>query len=407
MENKKKIIMVVLSVLVCVMAVGYAVLAQQLNISGKISIDSTWKVEITNITEKDIVGDASSKVEPTYTATTANFSVGLIQPGDSITYDIEVTNSGTLDAILEDIDVTLEDNDAIIYTTSGLEKGAKLSKNSGKNTLSIKVEYNPNVTSQPTNIGKGLTVTINYEQDLGQSIYDSYSIGDIITFAGSDWYVIKNSTSHEDYVTLLKEKVLTNEELGEYAANHTCTAENVTKGTYKCTKEGQIIKKYDMMSYYWDDTCHISGYYGYSNYDYSGYGDHNDYKGSKARELLEKSYINTLGSENLKEIDGYKIRLAMTEELESNGWLGTLTICTGSCYGGYGIIRDNAPDWLYNDFGWDESNTQIYWTMTPKHDDVLAINDYGQFGSYSYMYSRSAGQTGSIRPVINLLKSSI
>ena len=80
MENKKKIVMVVLSVLVCIMAVGYAVLAQQLNITGTTSIDSTWKVEITNITEKDIVGDATSKEAPSYTSTTANFPKGFTGP---------------------------------------------------------------------------------------------------------------------------------------------------------------------------------------------------------------------------------------------------------------------------------------------------------------------------------------
>ena len=91
MRNKKTIMIGILCTLVAIMTVGYALLAQELNINGRASIDSTWKVEITNITEKDIVGDATSKEVPSYTSTTANFSVGLIQPGDSITYDIEIT----------------------------------------------------------------------------------------------------------------------------------------------------------------------------------------------------------------------------------------------------------------------------------------------------------------------------
>ena len=98
MEDKKKVLIGILSVLVCIMAVGYALLAQELTINGSASIDSTWRVEITNIASKDVVGDAVNKVDPSYTATTANFSVGFTQPGDSITYDIEVTNKGTLDA---------------------------------------------------------------------------------------------------------------------------------------------------------------------------------------------------------------------------------------------------------------------------------------------------------------------
>ena len=75
MKDKKKTLIGVLCVLVCVMAVGYALLAQELTINGTTSIDSTLKVEITNITSKDVVGGAVNKTDPTYTATTANFSV--------------------------------------------------------------------------------------------------------------------------------------------------------------------------------------------------------------------------------------------------------------------------------------------------------------------------------------------
>ena len=49
MKNKKKTMIGILSILVCVMAIGYALLTQELTINGSASIDSLWKVEITNI----------------------------------------------------------------------------------------------------------------------------------------------------------------------------------------------------------------------------------------------------------------------------------------------------------------------------------------------------------------------
>ena len=55
MKDKKKVLIGILSVLVCVMAVGYALLAQELTINGRASIDSTWKVEITNILRKNLL----------------------------------------------------------------------------------------------------------------------------------------------------------------------------------------------------------------------------------------------------------------------------------------------------------------------------------------------------------------
>ena len=169
MKNNKKIMISILSVLVCIMAVGYALFAQELTINGNASIDSTWKVEITNITSKDVVGGAVNKTDPTYSATTANFSVGLTQPGDSITYDVTITNKGTLDAVVESINVDKGNNPAITYTTSGLKKGDKLTKNNGTNALTVKVDYDSSITSQPTSTTNDITVTINYQQDLNSS----------------------------------------------------------------------------------------------------------------------------------------------------------------------------------------------------------------------------------------------
>ena len=200
MENNKKIIITVLSVLVVAMAVGYALLAQELTINGTASIDSTWRVEITDISSKEVAGDAVNKTNPTYTATTANFSVGLTQPGDSITYDITVTNKGTLDAVVESINVDVGSNPAIIYTTSGLSRGDTIAKNNGTNTLTIKVDYDSNVTSQPVSTTNNITVTINYQQDLGQvpTVFNGtgsvYRQGDTIEMLS-----IGDSVENKDY----------------------------------------------------------------------------------------------------------------------------------------------------------------------------------------------------------------
>ena len=372
MENNKKIIITVLSVLVVAMAVGYALLAQELTINGTASIDSTWKVEITNITSKDVVGDAVNKTDPSYTATTANFSVGLTQPGDSITYDITVTNKGTLDAVVESITVNKGDNPAITYTTSGLKRGDKIAKNNGTNTLTVKVDYDSSVTSQPASTTNDITVTINYQQDLGQVVvYEAYSIGDTVQFAGSNWKVIKASTAEEDYVTIMKETVLTNSELGSYAYNSTS----------------------DTMEYTWTDNCHNNNH-GYSSSSYSC-DNTNGYATSKVKEMLETRYLPTIGESNLKEVDGYKIRLITVDELTSN--LGcTSSSCSSSPY----------ASWVHQNFGDQSKNVYGYWTMTPHPDYssyVWFVGSNGRVSDDDVNYLRSSG----VRPVINLLKSNI
>ena len=365
------------------MAIGYALLAQELTINGSASIDSTWKVEITNITSKDVVGDAVNKTDPTYTATTANFSVGLTQPGDSITYDITVTNKGTLDAVVESITVNKGDNPAITYTTSGLKRGDKIAKNNGTNTLTVKVDYDSSVTSQPASTTNDITVTINYQQDLGQiTVYNEYSVGDVVNFSDSNWRVIKNSTSNEDYVTVMKERVLTNAELGEYAYNET----------------------YDTMEYTWTETCHNANH-GYSNSSYNC-DNTNSYETSKVKEMLEGTYINTIGADNLKELDGYKIRLITTNELnEDLGWINLqATAQTDN-------ENANVPAWIYQNFGDRSKNVNGYFTMTPLPDQssrVWYVIDSGKLGRGG-VENNEYGGLGRIgvRPVINLLKSAI
>ena len=110
-KNTNLIIIKILCILIITMTVGFALFNQELNISGTSNIDSTWKIEITNIESKDVVGNAVNKETPSYNATTAYFNVGLTQPGDSITYNMEITNSGTLDAIVESIII---DKDKVI-----------------------------------------------------------------------------------------------------------------------------------------------------------------------------------------------------------------------------------------------------------------------------------------------------
>ncbi len=383
MENTKKIIITVLSVLVCIMALGYALLAQELTIKGRASIDSRWKVEITDINSKDIIGDAVNKVDPSYTATTASFSVGFTQPGDSITYDITVTNKGTLDAVVENITVNKGNNSAIKYTTSGLKRGDKILKNNGTNILTIKVEYDANATVQQTNTTNDITVTINYQQDLGQiTVYNEYSVGDVVNFSDSNWRVIKNSTGNEDYVTLMKETVLTNAELGNYAY-----------GT-----------GYDTMSYYWDNNCHPVAY-GYSSSSYSC-NNTNGYATSKVKEFLEGTYINTLGADNLKEVDGYKIRLITTNELNENlGWVNLqVTAKTDN-------ENANVPTWVYKNYGENQNNVWGYWTMTPHPDNssvVWLVSSSGRVDNDGVSSGSDVlNSLDGVRPVINLLKSTI
>ena len=397
MQDKKKIVIGALCALIMIMAVGYALLSQQLSINGSASITSTWKIEITNITEKERHGGVTEKSK-SYDAMTANFDAGFTSPGDYIIYEVEVTNSGTLDAVIERINVVTNDNPAIIYTTSGIKRGDVIEHNS-KKYLTVKIEYDSSVTSQPQTNNNALTLQLFTAQNLGQvePEYQTYSVGDKITFAGSDWYVIKDSTADEDYVTLMKEKILTHDELGnDYSYKYTCTIVDVS--TYHregCSEIGHVIV-YDTMSYYWGADCHnqddIYGTTSYENYDESGCEGHNDYDKSKIKEFLEGTYINKLDASKLKEIDSYKIRLIKLEELQQN--LGVSTTINNSWYD---IDTSDALKWVYQNIG-----NGGYFTMTP----TASSNVFEVFSNGRVFGSGILSNSG-VRPVINLYKSAI
>lgn len=190
--------------------------------------------------------------------------------------------------------------------------------------------------------------------DTDNKINKKYSVGDEITFNNEKWNVIKESNESDDYVVVLKSTVL--DELTD-------------KPYYNCPAENDNGLNCNMQM-------------------------SNDYKNSVAKKYFEETYISKLGKENLKEVNNYFIRLITIKELRELG-CDTNNKC------------DKAPSWLL-------SNT-VSWTMSHASDtptmDATKANVYA-FGFDSYAGSTDiqtlgVGSAMSVRPVINLLKSSI
>lgn len=168
-KEKKSVLIGVLLVAMVMMSVGYAALASNLNINGTAAISSNWDVKFTAISEGTPVGTATNKTAATYSSTTATFDVQLVSPGDSMTYEIEVTNAGSLDAVLDSIVglPTYTEGDAIKYTVTGVTEGDEL-KASATTTVTVKAEYVSSIETQPTadQLTKKLSVTLNYVQKI-------------------------------------------------------------------------------------------------------------------------------------------------------------------------------------------------------------------------------------------------
>ena len=224
-RTQRNYIIAGLCMILVIMGVGYAAFSSQLKISGTSNITSNWSVKITDIQSKVVNGTPTNASEPTHTDTTATFRTTLTSPGDTMQYDVTVSNEGNIDAKLDKITVPESTNPAIGFEVSGVEEGSLLE---AKQTaiLTVTVKYN-DVTEQPSDLTADLEVTLDYSQapegyvppappatiggqkvelvESGDGLYeDSYEAGRLIyrgqnpdnyiIFNGETWRIIAKET---------------------------------------------------------------------------------------------------------------------------------------------------------------------------------------------------------------------
>ena len=258
-RKRRKIVIGMLCSVLLLMVVGYAVFSANLNIKGSTNISTSWDVRITNITSKNVVGSASNLENPSYTNLTATFKTNLVSPGDSIEYDITVTNNGNIDAILDKITLTDSNNPAIVFTKSGLTEGDTLLAKESK-VVTVKVEYSNDVTSQPASTESSIEVTLDFSQNDGhtvtpqtQIVYrntkDSLNIGDSIEG-------IETTT---DPSTLGKNHFLKHEiEDGKITSSEACF---IKDGNTYCLKPNEYeISKAKLLEIFGESACNVSDY---------------------------------------------------------------------------------------------------------------------------------------------------
>ena len=170
--NKKAFIFMA----VMCMGIGFAFLSSNLTITGNTSVSGNkWNVYFTNVQETD--GSVDATVVPTVTGTTTTsltYTVNLDKPGDFYEFTVDAVNNGTIDAMIDSINMTSLETDVTKYLsyTATYEYGKEiaqkdvLQKNSTE-TYKVRVEYKKNIeASDLSEEGVNLTLTfgVNYVQ---------------------------------------------------------------------------------------------------------------------------------------------------------------------------------------------------------------------------------------------------
>lgn len=169
-KDKKNILIVALLVAVVFMSVGYALLSAQLEVSGSSSIkDASWGVKIQDIKVIAKTGTALGGTPQVLSNLSASFDATLSAPGDSVTYQVIVENTGTIDAVLKTYVVDPEDyqeGNFIIYQIEDLNASMELGAGSTM-MFNVVAKYNKNATTLPTtpeDLTRDISITLDFEQ---------------------------------------------------------------------------------------------------------------------------------------------------------------------------------------------------------------------------------------------------
>ena len=236
---------------------------------------------------------------------------------------------------------------------------------------------------------EGCTVagrSIDYTYGTNKSpTYQTYEIGDKITYKGNSYYVIKASETTDSYVTVMKEIPLTVSEVNQYGVGY------INKNTPD--SQGVVYDRngYGKVAYYSSDSC--------KNMDYSGCT--NSYDQSDVKHIVDAWSLDTvnLGLNALVlDEEGYKVRLIKFDELLENlGFELQQINPTSQAY----MYTDATPEWvvLEND---------SYWTMSQDNDSTYRVFEASSILSSVEVNVAGkfiAGHGALIRPVVNLSKT--
>ena len=207
--------------------------------------------------------------------------------------------------------------------------------------------------------------------------YTAYKIGDIVPYNGMEFYVIKDSSSKETSVTMLKAEPLSVDEVNQFGRGHV-NMYNCQESETSCYHTAYDYNGYGGIAYYTSVDC---GYGTGSNH--TDTGCKSDYSSSEVKYVVD-------AWKNAKVPEASEARLLTYEE--ASEYTETRQICTGGCYEGIGL----KYDWMYN-------SNYSYWLGTPYTDSsssVWNVNGSGVIDSIHINHSHSC----VVRPVITLPK---
>ena len=437
-RQKQRIMIGVLCSVIIGLAVGYAVLSQQLNINGTGSITSDFNIVFTSIEEINQVSEGGdlndfdnwvlgSMEITTHDITTLqadvtndhqiDLNVDMKKPGATGIYEITVENTGKLDGYISDITGLDEANASeprdIQFTLYNFKENQKIRVGEEKKFILV-VSWSEDATTIPQtskSLTLDLTVTQYAEQQQDRpdvpepSGKTEYAVGDEVYFDP-----VKGQRCYSDEAWTLDDK------------SRTCYKWNVIKASGSSNDTVELLLDHDLPG----DTAWISleDYQaaGGNAEEYGQYGN-NKYGPITALKHLKNATDSWNGVVTLTRADnvtrqngsggdytidynGYKARLISGQEIAAIAGDNEWTQGSGSIEG--------LPTWVYSNMALnaemeitDVYEHAVYWTdsavaWAPSNAwNVSCDGSLDNYNSVSYAYG------SGVRPVVKILKSNL
>ena len=388
-KDRKVLTLGLCLVAVCVftLTIAYAALNAVLTIQGSAQVTSAdWDIHLANPKVKN--GSVNNNLPVITNNTTASFSATLNNPGDFYEFTIDVVNSGSIDAMIENVvktpELTAEQAKFLKYEIT-YQNGESITTKQllAKETsmpIKVRVEYRNDLVASDLPTGQvqltlGLVLDYIQSDGTGSSVKDNgvqvvsangdiNDIGTIVTIGTEQFYTIG---TEGDNVKLLS---MYNLYVGGEYNNNTWTAYgNEATGKQDSTMlgyvSGQSIR--NGTTAFSSPTQKGTNYSDYSGSIVEGYV--NNYK-----TILEEDYG----------VDVVEARLITKDELTSDE-IG----CSDTNY----TCKRSAYPWIYS---------TSYWSGSARNSiNVWRVDSNGPFSSLGYDSVNNFG----VRPVIIISKS--
>jgi len=177
-KRKKELYGILLFILIIGITIGYAALNATININGSSKIrDNLWEIYFDNIVvNPDSISLSTGDSDPTIEGEKhLDYTITLQKPGDFYEFTVDIVNSGTIDAMIENIESKLNNNvigdlnpipsyiDYSIRYVEGneVEIGNPLFADSSE-TIKIRIEFKKDINEEQLPAGD-VTLSWSYE----------------------------------------------------------------------------------------------------------------------------------------------------------------------------------------------------------------------------------------------------